>query len=140
MKSLLKLAFWVVLAILVYNYFAGTQSEKETSQKIFGEVKTIAVSIKDLISSERDKYSNGKYDAALSKLENVIGKLKNSAMENKDFLNKVTDLEKRKEQLSKELEINKAKDNTVSKNPELKQDFNELLKDASNLINEMEQK
>ena len=138
MKSLLKLAFWVVLAILVYNYFAGTASEKKTSQKIFGEVKNLAVSVKDLISSETEKYNNGKYDVAISKMDDIIGKLKHSASENADLLHKVNDLEQRKENLSKELEINKSKDNTVTKNPALKQDFKDLLKDAENLMQEMD--
>lgn len=138
MKSLIKLAFWVVLAILVYNYFAGTVSEKETSQKIFGEVKNLAVSVKDLISSESEKYNNGKYDLAIGKLDDLLGKLKTTAKNNADLLNKVDDLEKRKEKLSKELEINKSKDNTVTKNPELKQEFKTLLKDTESLMNQME--
>lgn len=138
MKSLIKLAFWVVLAILVYNYFAGTASEKETSQKIFGEVKNLAVSVKDLISSESEKYNNGKYDLAIGKLDDLLGKLKTTAKNNADLLNKVDDLEKRKEKLSKELEINKSKDNTVTKNPELKQEFKTLLKDTESLMNQME--
>jgi len=138
MKSLLKLAFWVVLAILVYNYFAGTASEKETSQKIFGEVKNLAVSVKDLISSESEKYNNGKYDLAIGKLDDLLGKLKTTAKNNADLLNKVDDLEKRKEKLSKELEINKSKDNTVTKNPELKQEFKSLLKDTESLMQQME--
>lgn len=138
MKSLIKLAFWVVLAILVYNYFAGTASEKETSQKIFGEVKNLAVSVKDLISSESEKYNNGKYDLAIGKLDDLLGKLKTTAKNNADLLNKVDDLEKRKEKLSKELEINKSKDNTVTKNPELKQEFKSLLKDTESLMNQME--
>lgn len=138
MKSLIKLAFWVVLAILVYNYFAGTASEKETSQKIFGEVKNLAVSVKDLISSESEKYNNGKYDLAIGKLDDLLGKLKTTAKNNSDLLNKVDDLEKRKDKLSKELEINKSKDNTVTKNPELKQEFKSLLKDTESLMNQME--
>jgi len=138
MKSLLKLAFWVVLAILVYNYFAGTASEKETSQKIFGEVKNLAVSVKDLISSESEKYNNGKYDLAIGKLDDLLGKLKTTAKNNADLLNKVDDLEKRKDKLSKELEINKSKDNTVTKNPELKQEFKSLLKDTESLMQQME--
>ena len=74
-RFLLKILFYVVIIVLVYNYFLGDSAEKDSSQKIFSEVKTVLVSVKDLLGAEKQKFDQGKYDEALEKIKQGIDKI-----------------------------------------------------------------
>ena len=63
-KSLLKLLVILVVGILIYNLFLGTDEEKQGAKKIVGEVKDVGVAVKDLVKSEKEKFDKGKYDKA----------------------------------------------------------------------------
>ena len=65
-----------LIAILGYNYFAGSPSEKENAREIVNKVKSIGGSVKDLIKSEHLKYKEGKYDEVLNKTGSLLKKIK----------------------------------------------------------------
>ena len=65
MKTLLKIAAFLIIAVLVYNYFAGTPSEKAQSEKIFNEVKDLGSSVADLVKDEHKKFCE-RYRISLS--------------------------------------------------------------------------
>ena len=67
-RSLIKLLFILIVGVLIYNYFLGTPEEKENAKNIFSEVKDVAVGVKQLIKSEREKFDKGKYDDAVDKM------------------------------------------------------------------------
>ena len=53
-----KLLFWSIIlitAILVYNRYWGDSSEKEKSQKVFGEAKELFHSVADVVKAEKQK-------------------------------------------------------------------------------------
>jgi len=135
-NSLLKLLFWVVVIVLIYNYFWGSSSEKESSRKIFGEVKTLAVSVKDLISSEKEKFDAGKYDKAIGKLDEILDKLKTEAQSDNGLLQQIKDLEGRKDEIQQDLK--KVNPKQKQSETEIKTEFNDLLKDTEKLLQEME--
>jgi len=153
--NLLKLLLIVVLGILIYNYFLGSDTEKQNAKKIFGEVKDVGVAVKDLLKSEKQKFDAGKYDQALDKLETMLDKLKRTAKDGEEHLDRIQELERKRDALEKELaeyeqEMEKSpsgKDEFTSKgsgtttgteSTQIKRDMNELLRETEQLIQEME--
>ncbi|MEK7254324.1 MAG: hypothetical protein AAB316_06245 [Bacteroidota bacterium] len=150
--NLLKLLIIVVLGILIYNYFMGSDSEKEGAKKIFGEVKDVGVAVKDLLKSEKQKFDAGKYDKALDKIEDMLAKLKRTAKDGEEHLDKIEELERKREALERELaeyseEAEKLPDEFSSKggssdggtdSSQIKRDMNDLLRETERLIQEME--
>ncbi len=147
-KSLLKLAFILVLGILIYNYFLGTDSEKEGAKKVFTEVKDIGVAVKDLLSSEKEKFDKGKYDNALNKIGDMLQGLKQNAEKiDKNYLDRIRELDKMKDDLKSSLSAYSDDNEGADKfapgvggkdSVALKSDLRNLLKQTEDLIREME--
>lgn len=117
-KSLLKIGALLVACILIYNFFFGTSQEKETSRKIFGEMKDVVVSVGSLIRTEKDKFDAGKYDGALDKLGGAYRAVRGRA-EHLDagILKRLDELEQRKAQLDKELDTIEATEKQLNTPP-----------------------
>ena len=107
-RFLIKVAVVLIIGILVYNYFFGTSDEKETSKKVFGEVKELAVSIKDLVKSEKTKFDAGKYDKAIEKINSAVNSVKSQVHNNKNLTNDMKQLEKKRALVTQEVEDLKA--------------------------------
>ncbi|MCB9308190.1 MAG: hypothetical protein H6565_16450 [Lewinellaceae bacterium] len=117
-RSLLKLGLTLVVAILVYNYFFGTDSEKENSRKIFGQVRDVVVSVGQLVKSEKQKFDSGKYDAALEKLGGAYKAVREQAKHlDASMLKRLDELEQRKSNLQQELDAIEQNDKTLSAAP-----------------------
>jgi hypothetical protein len=109
-RSLIKLGLMLLAGVLVYNYFFGTDTEKESSKKIFGQMRDLVVSASDIVRSERQKFDSGKYDEALEKLGGAYRAVRDRAQFVDDkILKRLDGLEDRKAELEKEL-------NTIEKN------------------------
>ena len=80
-KLLFKLIALAVVGILTFNFFFGSPEEKETSRRVVGQVRDLSASVFDLLKSEKEKYDQGKYDQALSKIKTAIGIEKRRASE-----------------------------------------------------------
>ena len=140
-RSLLKLLFIVVLGILVYNYFLGTPEEKENSRAIFREVKDVAIGVKDLIKSEKEKFDKGKYDKAVDKIGDLLSKLKRKAKDfDEKYIDRISDLEKKKNELKdaiSEFDETDARIETDKKDS-LVNELDQLLQESERLVNDME--
>lgn len=151
-RSVLKLLAILVIGILIYNYFLGTPSEKETSKKIFGEMKDVGVAVKDLLKSEKEKFDKGKYDKAVDKIGDVLQGLKMNAKDfDEKYLDRIQELDKKREELHRTLsEYNEENDRINDRNNEfvpkgggkdsnaIKKDLEELLRQTEELMKEME--
>lgn len=151
-KNLIKLAIVLIIGILIYNYFLGTEAEKETSRKIFKEVKDVAVGVKDLVKSEKEKFDAGKYDDAVDKVGALLGRLKQSAKDfDEKYLDRIDELEKKRKELSDALSEyeneqpkldSETSDELVRKEggdtAKIKRELEELMKETESLIQEME--
>jgi cytochrome c556 len=104
-RSLLKLGLLAVVCIVIYNYFFGNVEEKNQSKRIFKGVGNVFTEVRGLVRSERDKFDAGKYDTALSKMQDVLQKLKSHATDSKDdnLQHQIAQLEQRKEQLEQKI-------------------------------------
>ena len=105
-RSIIKLAVFLVIGILVYNFFLGTETEKESSRRVFTEIKEVGVAITDLLKSEKDKFDEGKYDDALAKIEDAFGTLRSKAREVEDaeVLDKLERLSKERDRLEEQFQ------------------------------------
>lgn len=154
MRSLIKLGLLLVAGILVYNYFFGTQQEKETSREIFRGVRDLGKSTWDLLKSEKEKFDQGKYDDALDKIGSLFDSLKDKAetMQDSQVLDKLAELERRRQQLEQEMAESdrpESFDNTgprltpeqqQEQREEIRREWKDLIEDTERLMNEMEQK
>jgi hypothetical protein len=103
-RSLLKLALVLVAGILVYNYFFGTSAEKEQSKEVFRKTGAAVGAAWDLLKSEKEKFNAGKYDQALDKLGAAYREVRERAQYvDKNVLQRLDNLERRKADLEKEL-------------------------------------
>ncbi len=104
-RSLLKLGLLLVVGILVYNYFLGTDAEKDQSRAVFKQVGGLAKSVGALVKSERDKFNEGKYDEALTKLGDVYQGVKKQAKYlDENVVKRLEAAETRRKELEKELD------------------------------------
>ena len=104
-RSLLKIGLLLLVVILVYNYFFGTDAEKDQSRQVFGQMRSVVVSVSDLVRSEKSKFDAGKYDGALDKLGDAYRAVR-SGVKNMDekVSKRLDELEQRKATLQQELD------------------------------------
>jgi len=149
-KNLLKLAVFLVIGVLVYNYFFGNAVEKERSAKIGNQVKELFQSAVDVVKDEKEKFDAGKYDGALDKVGDAINGLKSSARELGDNfeMEKIDELEREKKSLQerlKDAEANEAmaeseeeKDNLEKEQKRIKLDISKLIDKAKKVMEALE--
>ena len=144
-KSLLRLGLILVVGILIYNYFLGTDSEKATSKKIFSEVRDLGEATWDLLKSEKEKFDQGKYDEALDKIGNLLGSLKSKAekLEDSGLLDELQGLDRKRKDLQDQLSETEVKeyDNTEAAKAEkeaIKKAIRELSQKTEEVMNKME--
>lgn len=110
-RSLIKIGLLLVVGILVYNYFFGTNEEQENARKVFGQVRGVVVSVGQLVRSEKEKFDAGKYDAALEKLGGVYKTIREQAKHvDEKVIKRLGELESRKAELQQELDAIEAGD------------------------------
>ncbi|MCC7245448.1 MAG: hypothetical protein IT269_07205 [Saprospiraceae bacterium] len=103
--TLLKWGGLLVIGILIYNFMFGSSEEKDNSRKVFGEMRTLVVSVGNLMKSERSKFDAGKYDKVLEKLGGAYRAVRERAQYvDENVLRRLDDLEKRKTALETELQ------------------------------------
>lgn len=78
-KFLIKIALVGVVALLGYNFFLGTDEEKEQVKDMFRQVGDLGKSVGGFVMSEKEKFNDGKYSDALDSIENVFNDLKQRA-------------------------------------------------------------
>ena len=137
-KGLIKLVLIMVVGILIYNYFMGTPEEKATSKKIVSEIKDVGRSIGQLLKSEKEKFDAGKYDNALDKIGDVFEDLKSKAESSGEWMDKLRELELKRENLRKKLEEGGKDERTATEQEELKKEMEELLEETEDLAEEIE--
>ncbi|MEO6039693.1 MAG: hypothetical protein ABIQ93_14865 [Saprospiraceae bacterium] len=103
-RSLFKLAVLLVVGILIYNYFFGTNSEQEQSKQVFGQMRNVVVSVGQLMKSEKSKYDAGKYDKVLDKLGDTYKAVRNRAKYlDEKVITRLDELEAKKARLQEDL-------------------------------------
>lgn len=135
----IKAGIVVVIGVLAWNYFFGTDAEKAQSAKTFGQMKEVAVSVGELAKSEKEKYDAGKYDAALDKLGATYKKLREGAQKmDASLLKRIDELDKRKRALKQELDDIQKTDTTsepqAQRKAALGRELEQLKRDSDKLV------
>jgi len=146
-KNLLKLGLFLLVGILIYNYFYGTAEEKEQSQEFFQEIKDLGASAWNLLKAEKEKLDEGKYDEALTNMEDLFNSLKSKVEAGGEAMNRLNQLEEERQQLEDRLrrvDTSGESDNLRSSEPgseerKVQDDIKELVKKTENLMRDMEQ-
>ena len=129
----------MVVGILVYNFFLGTPEEKASSKRIFNEIADVGKSVGQLIKAEKEKFDQGKYNDALQKMGNIFNDLKEKAKDSGDLLDRINDLEEKKENLEKELELTEKGETEEQKAKELTRELEQLIEKTEDLANELKE-
>ena len=133
MRTLLKLALLLIVGLLAYNYFLGSPEEKEQSRVIVDKARDLGSEAWKLLRTEREKLREGKYDAALDRLEALYKDLRREAetVSDSDALRKLDELSRRRETLE---EMNSERELDA----EARQQLDELTDETEDLMHEME--
>ena len=96
-----------------------------------------------LLKEEREKFQEGKYDKAVEEVGDLISKIKNQVEGvGGEMLDRVNDLEKERDELSKQ--IDKAKDSagevSAEEKEKLKKKFDELTEKTGEVLKDLEKK
>lgn len=149
-KLLFRLGFFLLVGVLIYNYFLGTPEEKETSKTIFREARDLGKASWALLKTEKAKLDQGKYDTALDRIETLIGQLKERARSGKDreTLEQLAELEQQRRTLQGRMEALNAQKATAAgiaakrsislEEKQLKSDLRQLLDDTETVMKYME--
>ncbi len=155
LRSLIKIGLLLVAGILVYNYFFGTEEEKQQSKEIFTGVKDLTKSAVGLLKSEKEKFEEGKYDEALDKIGGLIDNLKEKAKmleDNRELLDEIRELEDERRALSEQVEeeqLPEQYNNTAAeeqppmeegKRRAIEQDWERLVRKTEDVVKKMEEK
>ena len=135
-RFIITTAFFLVIALLGYNYFFGTAEEKEQAQEIFSKGAEVVGAGTDLLKSEYQKYEDGKYDEALDNINNLLSKLKENGGE---LLGEIDSWEQRKGDWDqKKIDLQKLldSDSEFIDDEEVKRAIEELEKEREILENE----
>jgi len=142
-RTLLKYGILLIGGILVYNFYLGDESEKESSRKIFTEIKDVGKEVGNLVKSEKEKFDKGKYDGALKKVKGVYDNLKEKAQYlDEKYISKLDDLDERRKDLENRLEdvTDDTTDEGKKQGKKLKKDLEDLLDETQDLIKNIQPK
>ncbi len=104
-RLLIKIGLLLVVGILVYNRFFGTDAEKEQAKEIFRKTGDLVGDTWSLLRSEKEKLEAGKYDRALEQLGRVYQSLRQGAKYlDQGVLQRLSELESRKAELKQQLD------------------------------------
>ena len=135
MRTLIKLGLLLVVGLLAYNYFLGTPAEREQSRVIVGKAKELGSEAWKLLKTEREKAREGKYDAALDRLETLYKDLREEAerIGDTEALRRLDELGRRRSKLTEELAGTEAE-----LDRDAQHQLDELAEDTEELMHEME--
>lgn len=133
-KWLIRLLIFLLILIIGYNYFFGNKEEKESSEQIVTQVKSLGKTLGGVLKSEKEKFDSGKYDEALDKVGNFIHGMKKQADKlDAKQLQQLNELEAKQHLMQKHLDENKDSNIDLSK-----ADREALQKELQDIIREMD--
>lgn len=81
MRFIFRLLILILLALIAWNYFMGTEDERADSEQVVESARQFGESIINLVVAEKDRFSEGKYEDIRSRLEISFNALSNRAGE-----------------------------------------------------------
>ncbi len=117
-RLLIKIGLLLVVGILVYNRFFGTDTEKEQAKEIFRKTGDLLGDTWSLLRSEKEKLDAGKYDRALEQLGQAYQSLRQGAKYlDENVLRRLGELERHKASLERQLSELEAAEQALRNTP-----------------------
>lgn len=145
-RKLISLAVVVAFGLLGYNYFFGTDAEKEQSKQVFAKAKDLGADLVGVLKQEHTKMQEGKYDGALDKLADTYKKIRTGVSHvDSDVLDEIAKLEHRRNDLQiEETKLEKLQETLTKEEYEqlaskLQSGIEELYKDTEQTLEEVKQ-
>ena len=145
MWNIIKYGALLVVGILAYNYFFGTPEEKQNAKENIGKITSVISSaVKGgiaILKDERQKFKEGKYDNAIENVSGLISKIKDKVKAGGGaLLDRIEDLEARKDDISKKLKEAESKDGGMTEDEKeaLTKEFEELTDETEKVLKESE--
>lgn len=151
MRRIISWVIILVFALVGYNYFFGTTEEKENAKEIVNEVKDLGKASWDLLKSEKEKAEAGKYDEAADKFKDIFERLKGIASDenNREYIDRLADLEQKRQDLERKLErrerpddynTNLSSETSSDAERDIERDLSELYRQTEQLMQDMERR
>ncbi|MCS6928937.1 MAG: hypothetical protein NZM43_05520 [Saprospiraceae bacterium] len=103
LRFLIRIGLLLLVGILVYNRFFGTDTEKEQAKEIFRKTGELVGDTWNLLRAEKDKFEAGKYDRVLEQLGRAYQSLREGAKYlDENALRRLDELERRKAKLEQQ--------------------------------------
>ncbi|MEM1328418.1 MAG: hypothetical protein AAGI23_20860 [Bacteroidota bacterium] len=137
-RTAIKVILVLVAGILIYNFFYGTEEEREQSKRIVGEFKEVGVAVKNLLQSEKAKLDEGKYDDALDKMGGLFNKIRDG-VERLDpgVQDRLERLDRKRRDLEDEVHRKNEDELTNAEKDDINAEMEELLQDTERLLDEI---
>lgn len=145
-KNAIKILLLLVVGVVAYNLFFGTEQEKEQSKEIISDVKDFSKSAWNLLKEEHQKFKDGKYDDAVEKIEGGVDKLKDvysgirdkaKQVEDSGLLDQLDELEQKRQELEEQLS-DKTPESYDEK--QIEKDWKNLLDDTQQMLDDLDKK
>ncbi len=139
-RSLIKLAIFLLIGVLIYNYFFGTPEEKEQSRTVFRKAYDLGNDAWGVLRSEKAKFDDGKYDEAVDKVGGLLGTLRRTAERAQDSraLDRIAELEAKRQELEGKLNEDQPQSYSTEEKRQIREEWNELMRETETLMEEME--
>lgn len=148
-RSLIKFGLLLVVLVVGYNLFFGTEEEKAQSKEIISKGRSVLTEVFDfgksavnLLKKEKGKFDEGKYDGDLDKLGNIFDKWKDKAedLQDSDLVDKIVDLERTRLSLKQEMDESRPEGYDQKEQSKLKEDWEKLLFETETVMKDMDKK
>ena len=108
-KYIIPFGLLLTIGIVGNNYFFGTPEEQQSSIQIISKVRGLGGDVFSLLASEKQKFSNGKYDDAMTRIGSSLTYLKQRASSlagaGQPYLYQLNLLEQEKLNLQQQLDL-----------------------------------
>jgi len=142
-RKLISLVILVVVGLMGYNMFFGTEEDKARGRVVAKETKELVGSIVGFLKAEKENYDAGKYDDAMTKLNKAFKNISSKAQEiGGNLPERVKELEEKKDQLDKLIDINKNSKMADPKKESEKIDdeMNDIIKELEDIARDIDSK
>lgn len=148
-RSVIKFGLLLVVLVVGYNLFFGSEEEKAQSKEIISKGKDVLTEVFDfgksaiqLLKSEKGKFDEGKYDGDLDKLGDIFDKWKDKAetIQDSDLVEKIVDLERKRLSLSQEMEKSRPEGYDQQEQKKLTEDWEKLLFETETVMKDIDKK
>ncbi len=144
-RLLFRLLLFIVVAVLVYNFFLGTPAEKEGAKKVFEQFKNAGNAVKELLIAEKEKFDAGKYEDVTRQVDNLFKNIKSEIKDtDTNSLRELESLENQKKLLEENINNfesdNQNDDQLVQqeKKKQLNEKLRKLVEDTERLLKKID--